>query len=96
MLPRSSRSRTKLAVAWMSMAEGCTGITMQLARDSMSCSSRPEAPAGASMISWRVPSGTCRPKLRRPTFCGAALAPWIFGASGSRTRSQLSVEPCWS
>ena len=65
----------KFAVAWMSIAEGATGIRMQCARDSISCSARPEAPAGASMMSWRVSAGTCMPMLRRPVFCGAALAP---------------------
>src|SRR5579859_1813885 len=37
--PASSKSRMKLAVAWMSIAEGATGIRMQSVRASISCSS---------------------------------------------------------
>jgi hypothetical protein len=94
--PITSRSRTKFAVAWISIVEGWTGTMMECARATISCRRRPDAPAGPSITSWRVPSGTCMPMLRRPVFCGAALAPWILGARSTRSRSQLSDEPCGS
>jgi hypothetical protein len=76
MRPAIKRSRMKFAVAWMSMADGATGITMQFVRPSISCSTRPAAPAGASITSCRVSSGTRMSKLRmRPGFAGAAFAP---------------------
>ena len=66
----------KFAVAWMSIADGATGMRMQCALASISCNSRPDAPAGASMISCRVSAGTCISTLRnRPPLWCAALAP---------------------
>src|SRR5882672_992059 len=51
-----------------------------------------DAPAGASMISCSVLAGTCICTVRRPVFCGAPLAPWIFAACRGRVRSQLRLE----
>ena len=87
----------KFAVAWMSIDDGATGIRMQFVRESISCSRRPEAPAGASITSCRVSSGTRMSRLRRrPGFAGAAFAPWILARSSGRWRSQLRLEPCGS
>jgi hypothetical protein len=86
----------KLAVAWISIADGATGMMSAWARASISCSMRPVTPAGASMMSCCVDAGTCMLMVRKPVFCGAAFAPWMRGAWGGRTRSQLSVEPCGS
>ena len=48
----------KFEEAWMSMAEGTTGTMTECARSIISCSMTPWAPAGASMMSWRVSGGT--------------------------------------
>ena len=69
------RSRMKFSVARMSMIEGTTGTTTLCERSTISCSSKPEAPAGASMISCCVCGGTNISKLRRrPYFSGAPFA----------------------
>ncbi len=86
----------KFAVAWMSIADGATGMRIECARSSISCSTIPDAPAGASMINCSVLAGTCICTVRRPVFCGAALAPWILAACSGRCRSQLRLEPCGS
>jgi hypothetical protein len=49
-LPTSSRSRTKRAVARMSVADGSTGIRMVCVRRTSAVSSAPCIPAGASRI----------------------------------------------
>ena len=54
----------KCAVAWMSIEDGVTGMSTQFARHSSSCSSTPETPPGASMMSCFVSAGTYMPKLR--------------------------------
>jgi hypothetical protein len=95
--PVWSTSRMKFAVACRSIAEGGTGTMMQLARSSISWSTVPEAPAGASMMSWRVSAGTYIAMLRRRVpFCRAAFAPWILLACGGRRRSQFRLDPCGS
>jgi hypothetical protein len=51
-------SRRKFAVACRSIAEGTTGTRTQCARSSISWSTMPEAPAGASITRRSVSPGT--------------------------------------
>ena len=72
-------------------------MRMQFVLESISCRSSPEAPAGASITSCRVSSGTRMSMLRmRPGFAGAALAGWMRVRCIGRWRSQLRLEPCGS
>src|SRR5258706_16259898 len=92
--PESSRSLMKFAVAWISIAEGPTGMMMQSVLDSISWRRRPDAPAGASMINWLGPPGTCiSTGRRRLPPCGAAFAPGVFGGCGARRLGQFRLEP---